>query len=173
MIEEYSKSRLPILMIGEIGTGKDKVASLLDENGPFDSSPFYKIDCEFMNERKWNTLISSDNSPLNSLHSTIYIKNPGALSKNQAEKLFLYLEQTNLAKRNRLLFSLVLNSDQYPETTTVRDYLKSSVLPNLKASSSKRTRGRYSQYHSPAFAQAERLLWENRSSVLRQRPWNL
>lgn len=127
IIEEYSKSHLPVLIIGEIGTGKDKVASLMYENGPFDNSPFYVIDCELMNERKWNHITSSENSPLTALHSTIYIKNVCALSSAQAEKLFTYMEHTDLAKRNRLIFSLISGSDQYPETELIRNYLENRL----------------------------------------------
>lgn len=128
LVEEYGRARLPVLILGEHGTGKDKLATLLYENGPFENSPFYMIDCELMSKRKWNTLITSENSPLNTVHSTIYIKNPGALSETQCENLFTYLDQSNLTRRNRLLFSLVLNSDQYPCTQKTRDYLEKRLL---------------------------------------------
>ncbi len=52
-----------------------------------------------MGERKWNNLISNENSPLNTLHTTIYLKNVGALSKLQLNKLFTYIEQTKLNKK--------------------------------------------------------------------------
>lgn len=127
MIEEYSKTNIPVLIIGEAGTGKDKAASLLYENGPFENAPFYTIDCAFMGERKWNTLISSENSPLNTLHNTIYLKNVGALSKLQLNKLFTYIEQTKLIKKNRLIFSLVLNHKEQKETETARNYLENNL----------------------------------------------
>jgi len=126
-IEQYSKTNIPILIIGEVGTGKDKAASLLYENGAFDKSPFYTIDCAFMGERKWNNLISNENSPLNTLHTTIYLKNVGALSKLQLNKLFTYIEQTKLNKKNRLIFSLVLNNKEQKETETARTYLENSL----------------------------------------------
>lgn len=122
-ITEYSNTSLPVLILGETGTGKDKAAHLLYENGPYENNPLYTIDCPFLNERKWNVLMTSENSPLNNVHTTIYIKNPGALSKNQLSKLFTYIEQTDLHKRNRLLFSLVSNKNTFAETETVRDYL--------------------------------------------------
>lgn len=127
MIEEYSKINIPVLIMGEVGTGKDKAASLLYENGPFENAPFYIIDCAFMGERKWNNFISNENSPLNTLHTTIYIKNAGALSKLQLDKLFTYIEQTKLTKRNRLIVSLVLNNTEHTETKTVRDYLENRL----------------------------------------------
>ena len=126
-IEQYSKTNTPVLIIGEVGTGKDKAASLLYENGDFDNAPFYTIDCAFMGERKWNNLISNENSPLNTLHTTIYLKNVGALSKLQLNKLFTYIEQTKLNKKNRLIFSLVLNNKEQKETETARTYLENSL----------------------------------------------
>ena len=122
-ITEYSKTNQPVLILGETGTGKDKAAHLLYENGPYESNPLYTIDCPLMNERKWNSLIGSENSPLTHVHTTIYIKNPGALNKNQLSKLFTYLEQTDLHKHNRLIFSLVTNEKAYAETETVYNYL--------------------------------------------------
>ncbi|MDO4313653.1 MAG: PrpR N-terminal domain-containing protein [Eubacteriales bacterium] len=127
MIEDYSRSHLPVLIVGETGTGKDKVASFLYENGPYGNAPLYTINCQSMSERKWNSIISNDNSPLNTVHSTIYIKNPGALSKGQMDKLFTYIDHSNLAKRNRLIFSLLLNSTEYPETETARNYLENRL----------------------------------------------
>lgn len=127
MIEEYGKCHFPVLLLGETGTGKDKAASQLYENGPFNTAPFYTINCEYINERKWNQVISSENSPLNNLHCTIYIKNPGALSKNQAEKLIDYLDSTNLIKRNRIIFSLVQNNDKFLQTAILRDYLENRL----------------------------------------------
>ena len=127
IIQEYSKSRLPVLIIGESGTGKDKVATLLYENGPFEHAPFYILDCEHMSDRKWNSLIGSENSPLNTLHTTIYFKNPAALSSSQMNKLLHYIAHANLTKNNRLIFSLILNSDQYPETDCVRTELEKQL----------------------------------------------
>lgn len=107
VIKEYSKSRLPVLILGENGTGKDKVAELLYENGPFEHAPFYVLDCERMGDRKWNLLIESEDSPLNALHATIYFKNMAALSNVRLKQLMYHLSQSDLPKRNRLIFSLI------------------------------------------------------------------
>ncbi len=127
IIEEYSKSSLPVLIIGEPGTGKDKVAKLLYENGIYNHAPLYIINCELMSDKKWNSIMNNANSPLTTTNSTIYIKNPGALSKNQLENLFFYIENSNLLKRNRLIFSLILNSKQKNENNMCRNYLENKT----------------------------------------------
>lgn len=127
MISEYSKSRLPVLITGESGTGKEKVASLLYEGSPFANSPFYTIDCSRMNDRKWNNLISSDNSPLSTLNTTVYIKSPDFLSKSQIDKLFTYMEHTGLEKRVRMIFSLITTPELSPEYRMIRSYLENRL----------------------------------------------
>jgi transcriptional regulator with PAS, ATPase and Fis domain len=124
IIEEYSKSCLPVLITGEDGTGKDKVASLIYENGPYGTSPYYVIDCKFISERKWNYIINNENSPLADVHSTIYFKNVCTLSHSQLEKLFNYIDHTDLIKRNRLIFSLLVTSEISPEFTTLKNHLE-------------------------------------------------
>ena len=127
IIEEYSKLNLPVLILGEVGTGKDKAASLLYEHGPYEKNPYYIIDCALINEKKWSTLINSENSPLNNIHTTIYIKNVGALSKTQFSKLTTYLEQSDLARQNRLIFSLVTEGETSAEAATIRNYLENHL----------------------------------------------
>lgn len=124
IIEEYSKSYLPVLITGEDGTGKDKVASLMYENGPYHTSPYYVIDCKFISERKWNHIMNNENSPLADVHSTIYIKNVCMLSHSQLEKLFNYIDHTDLTKRNRMIFSLLITNEISPESTDIKNHLE-------------------------------------------------
>lgn len=109
-IEDYSRTNFPVLIIGETGTGKDKAASLIYENGPYQNNPFYVIDCELTNERRWNSLLTSDNSPLNSRHKTIYFKNIGRLNNDKTSRLLYLLENTNLCTRDRLIFSFTCSN---------------------------------------------------------------
>lgn len=127
IIEEYSKSYLPVLITGEDGTGKGKVASIMYENGPYNTSPFYIIDCKFISERKWNYIINNENSPLADVHSTIYIKNVCTLSHSQLEKLFNYIDHTDLTKRNRLIFSLLLTNEISSEHETIKYHLEKQL----------------------------------------------
>lgn len=127
IIEDYSKSSLPVLITGEEGTGKDKVASLIYENGPYRTSPFYVIDCKYISERKWNYILNNENSPLADVHSTIYIKNVCTLSHSQLEKLFNYMDHTDLAKRNRLILSLLITNELSQEALTIKSQLEKQL----------------------------------------------
>lgn len=80
-----------------------------------------------MNDRKWNSLISGDNSPLRTVHTTIYFRNPAALTSLQLEKLLDYISQTELTRQNRLIFSLIQNSAEFPESETVRTCLETRL----------------------------------------------
>ncbi|KGK86456.1 sigma-54-dependent Fis family transcriptional regulator [Clostridium sp. HMP27] len=122
-IEEYSHTTLPILIMGEIGTGKSKAATIIYENGPYKNNPSYIIDCELTNDRHWSTLLSSDNSPLNGVHTTIYFKNIDKLSSLQISKLVYLLENTNFHKRNRIIFSFVCNNNSLIQENPIYKYL--------------------------------------------------
>ncbi len=127
MIEEYSKSHIPVLITGENGTGKDKAARLIYEKGPYENAPLFTINCALMGERKWNSLINNEDSPLNSVHSTIYLKNPAALSKDQLDSLFQYIDHTNLCKRSRLIISLIENDDTDSKLPAIRSYMENHL----------------------------------------------
>ena len=127
IIEHYSKSRLPVLIIGESGTGKSKVANLLYKNSHYVNSPLVTIDCSLMGERKWNSLIKNENSPLNSVNCTVHLKNPAALSKQQLDQLFNYIDCTNLCKRMRLIVSLVDDEAYAKGIKTVRYFCENHL----------------------------------------------
>lgn len=104
-LEQYASTLCPVLILGEAGTGKDKAASFLYEHSEYKKRPFYIIDCEHTNQKKWNYLMENANSPLNDLHTTIYIKNLQTLEESLANKFLSCLKQNDFHKRNRFIFS--------------------------------------------------------------------
>lgn len=136
LIEMYSKTNEPVLVIGETGTGKDRVASILYENGVYNNAPLYIIDCTSINDKKWNRIINHDSSPLNTIRTTIYIKNPAALTVKQWNQLCAYMEHSNLKKRTRLIFSLIEVSHISEHQREIRSYLENRLsCVTLKLSS--------------------------------------
>jgi DNA-binding NtrC family response regulator len=126
-IEQYCKTREPVLILGETGTGKDKSASLIYENGPMQDNPFYSIDCALLSEKQFASLLANDNSPLNTVHTTLYLKNMHILSKTQFIRLARYFEHSDLIKRNHLIFSVNPDADSVCDISTIINLLKNSL----------------------------------------------
>jgi transcriptional regulator with PAS, ATPase and Fis domain len=122
-IDSYSKTLFPVLILGENGTGKDKAASIIYKNSSLQNHPLYTVDCELLGERRWSTLLSSSNSPLNSVNSTIYFKNINFLNNAQLERLISYMDQANLSRLNHLLFSYVETPGAPSSESSICNYL--------------------------------------------------
>lgn len=131
-LEQYSSNLCPILILGERGTGKDSAASYLYQHSEYRRKPFFIIDCEHTNQKKWNYLMENINSPLNDLHTTIYIKNVQQLDTELADFFFTYLKQNDCCRRNRYIFSFTLDNEHTEEDSRVyfmKNRLSCLVLP--------------------------------------------
>lgn len=118
IMEQYAATLAPVMILGEIGTGKTKAASFLYSHSEYRKSPYVIIDCANTNQKKWNYLIDNVNSPFNDLNTTIFIQNLQALEISLAQKFLSYLNQGEMCRRNRFIFSYTLGSDKQ-ETDTV------------------------------------------------------
>ncbi|TAH59971.1 MAG: sigma-54-dependent Fis family transcriptional regulator [Gottschalkiaceae bacterium] len=137
IIKEYSKTSFPVLIIGESGTVKDQTANIIYELGPYKNSPLYIIDCNLTSERRWYSLLNSENSPLIYLNITIYFKSIEKLSEKQSINLINMLESSDFLKYNRLIFSYNCCEDEKKENI-LYNYLKENptcltlILPPLR-----------------------------------------
>ena len=74
-MEQYAATLAPVMILGEVGTGKTKAASFLYTHSEYQKSPYIIIDCANTNQKKWNYLIDNVNSPFNDVNTTIFIQN--------------------------------------------------------------------------------------------------
>lgn len=125
-LEQYASTLCPVLILGETGTGKDRAASYLYEHSDYAKRPFFIIDCRQTNQKKWTYLMENVNSPLNDLHTTIYIKNLQALEGALAEKFLSCLKQNDFCRRNRFIFSLAADNAQGESLATCQ-YLMNTL----------------------------------------------
>lgn len=141
LIEKFSKSTTSVIITGETGTGKDQTAFFLYSHGPFRNAIYYSIDCNTVSEKEWNYLLTHHESPFSYSRHTIYFRHANALSEHNFQQLLSYLSDTNLAKRNRLIFSFVTDrkSDTpSPHLKKLRRAIASLTiyLPSLRERSS-------------------------------------
>lgn len=102
---KFSRISSPLIISGEIGTGKDTIANFIHANSPRKNRSLLTIDCEMLNDKGWHILFASEESPLNDSDYTIYLKNIHTLPKILQKRLDLYIEHTCLHKRHRILTS--------------------------------------------------------------------
>lgn len=104
-----------LMICGEVGTGKDRVAHLCYAKSAHRDNPLYVINCALLNDKTWSFVTNHYNSPLTDNGNTIYISNLEALSQVRQKQLLSLILDTNLHVRNRLIFSCMqLRNGQIP-----------------------------------------------------------
>ena len=137
-IEQFGKQQVPILLLGEQGTGKDAVAAYLYSIGPYCAHPLYTVDCQLISDKNLLVLLKNPNSPLNELQVTLYFKNILSLNPLRQDQLIQFLEALSLDKRRRILcsFSTQANAgqeiDRYLASICTRLHAVSFRLPALR-----------------------------------------
>lgn len=139
-IQQLSQVNIPVMILGELGTGKNQVAAKLFIGSPLKHNPYIIIDCPLINDKHWSFLTKHYNSPLFDKDNTIFISNIQALSELQQQELLSMILDTNIHKRNRLIFSCaqtLKNQTEDPSKAFIR-YLPCAtiLLPNLRNKSS-------------------------------------
>lgn len=120
-IERFSQQSSPIMLIGEQGSGINSAASLLYTNGIYSQNPMYIIDCGLISDKQFCALLQKTNSPLLSIHTTLYFRHITHLSITQREQLLVFFEQSNLTSRCKLIFSHELTPDDKAYITEINN----------------------------------------------------
>ena len=103
--KELENAAAPLMITGEVGVGKDRVAHIYYAKSSRNHFPLYIINCAMINEKTWSFVTNHYNSPFTDNGNTIYISNLEALSRAQEKFLLSLILDTNLHVRNRLIFS--------------------------------------------------------------------
>ncbi|XBX08191.1 PrpR N-terminal domain-containing protein [Enterocloster clostridioformis] len=129
-IRMINQTTLPVMILGERGSGKNQLAAKLYLESSMQRYHYITIDCQVLNERTWNYIISNYNSPLNDKNNTIFISNLQALSRHQQEQLLSFLVDTNAHKRNRIILSCsqTLDRDLPDPSRNFIDYLPCTTV---------------------------------------------
>ena len=106
--------RQPVMILGEPGTEKEQIARALYLRGPLSAHPFVAADCAVMNEKSWDFLLNHHSSPLNASGSTIYFQHFESAAPGRRIELLSVIQETDLARRNRLIFSCTNREDAPP-----------------------------------------------------------
>lgn len=53
----------PLMITGEVGTGKDRVACIYYAKSAWRDSPLYVVNCSLLNDKTWEIFVNHYNSP--------------------------------------------------------------------------------------------------------------
>ena len=116
-ILSMAATRKPVMILGEMGTGKEQIARLLYLRSPLSSRPFVVVDCALASDKTWDFLLNHYSSPLNDSGNTIFFQNFEAVSETHAQDLLALIQSAALEGRQRLLFSCTCpEGDKLPDT---------------------------------------------------------
>lgn len=101
----------PVMIAGEPGTGKQQIARALYLNSPQKNAPLVVVDCALADDKSWDFLLNHHASPLNDVGGTLYFQNLSALSAERASAFLTQVLDTDLARRERLIFSCTCAKD--------------------------------------------------------------
>ncbi len=94
-----------VLIFGETGTAKKNIAYqayLYKENN---NNYLISVNCKLMNEKIWKFLVNSSNGPFVDTNNTILFEHIDQLFLSDIEHLISMIKNTNLLKKNNLIFS--------------------------------------------------------------------
>lgn len=110
-LESFCQVSLPVMIVGEEGTGQESVAEAIYAKSPQNSSPLISIDFSLINDKTWLFLTNHCNSPFHDNNNTICFKNMELLSEKRSHQLLSLILDTHFTHRNRLLFSCTSSPD--------------------------------------------------------------
>lgn len=110
-IDQVNQNNYPVIISGEVGTGKEQIAKALYLRSSMKNQPFIQIDCDLLSDKIWGYLLNHHNSPLYGTDNTIFFKNVNALSEQQQKQLLIAIKDTEIYKRNRVIFSCISSSE--------------------------------------------------------------
>lgn len=116
-LDQISRSTAPVMVTGEVGTGKESMVSALYMRTPLRNAPLVTISCSLLNDKSWTFLLEHHNSPLSDQGSTLYFASVDALPQERRQQLLAVLSEMDVCRRNRVIFSCVCQSGEYRSET--------------------------------------------------------
>ena len=112
-ILRINQSRAPVMVTGEDGTGKESMVGALYMRSVLRNDPLVSINCNLLNDKSWTFLLEHHNSPLSDEGNTIYFASIDILSPERRSQLLAALEEMEVCRRNRVIFSCVCQPGEY------------------------------------------------------------
>ena len=104
-IQRLEKTKRPVLIIGEAGSGKDMLARYLYIHSSLCSRPLAIIDCEILSNQTWSYLMTNEGSPFAGSYQTVYIRNINTLSEHKCRQLQSMMTEREFLQTNQVIIA--------------------------------------------------------------------
>lgn len=104
-LNDLAKSPLPVILLGEYGTGKSQVAASIYTRCAYQNHPYYRIISRNLEGRAWNALFHKINSPLFGSGNTIFFQDIEDLPLSKVERISTFLHDSKAHLRNKIVCS--------------------------------------------------------------------
>lgn len=105
-VKAYSNANDPVVIIGESGTGKSRLADYIYDNSEYRNNLLYVVDCKQLDKYGINYMFRNTTSPLYSTHVTLYFKELNLTNKKYIDELVDFLQQSACLRNNKVIFSI-------------------------------------------------------------------
>lgn len=112
-ILRINQSSAPVMVTGEDGTGKESMVGALYMRSALRNDPLVSINCSLLNDKSWTFLLEHHSSPLSAERNTLYFASIDVLSPERQRQLLAVLEEMEVCRRNRVIFSCVCQPGEY------------------------------------------------------------
>ena len=123
-LSRAGQSMVPVILLGEKGTGKIDAARLIYIHGRLNNHPFIIIDCSLLNEKSWRYLINHEKSPIMDNDNTLLFLNLENLAAEQRLQLISIIHDTKLCSRNQVIFS-------FDQAGSIENSASKTIIRNL------------------------------------------
>ncbi|WP_366161272.1 PrpR N-terminal domain-containing protein [Bacillus infantis] len=135
-IQQVNSSNMPIVVLGERGTGKEIVSQSVFTSQNNNNHTLITINSNLLNDTMWKHLLNTSNGPFLEIGNIIQFNYFDKISHANFEKLITIMESTNFHVNNRLIFfcektSQGVTSESYKELMN-RVNCISFLLPALR-----------------------------------------
>jgi len=104
-VSDLMADERPVLIRGEVGTGKEDIARMLYRASDYVTLPFVLVDFELLGEKSQRFLLESYHSPFFEGRQFIFLRGLNALEDQQWHDLLATLIESGAARRNFLVIS--------------------------------------------------------------------
>lgn len=106
VLQRVAASPRPVMVEGETGSGKPHVSELMYLLSAYSGQPYIEIDCDLLDDRSWEFLISSHRSPLYETQAFLNFRSLHMLPGPRWRELLSTIQRSLVADRCKLVFSL-------------------------------------------------------------------